>query len=231
MDILANIKIIEEKINNTCLKIGRDPQEIKLLAVTKTQSVEIIDSALESGITCIGENKIQEAEIKLPQIKNKYSEFHYIGHLQSNKIKKLMTLKPDLIHSIDSISTLSKLNEHLKKENRTQKILVQVNTSGEQSKFGLKPESVKEFILQAKNFNNIQIKGLMTIGMFTENLDLVRACFKTLRELFFEIKNYESDNIEMKYLSMGMTNDYVAAIEEGANILRIGSAIFGSRKY
>jgi len=231
MNIRNNIEYINDIIQNTCKKTGRDPQEIKLLAVTKTQPVTVIEKALEAGISCIGENKIQEAETKLSLLKDKYSEFHFIGHLQSNKIKKLISLKPSLIQSLDSLLTIRKLNDHLIKENIIQDILIQVNTSGEESKFGIEPDEVIKFISQTEIFQNIRIKGLMTIGMFTSDRELVRGCFRSLKRLFEELKNCNLGNVEMEYLSMGMTNDYIIAIEEGANILRIGSAIFGPRNY
>lgn len=229
MNISNNIKKINEKIQICCNKLGMDPNEIKLLAVTKTQTAETIDRSLRSGISFIGENKVQEAVNKLPNLQEKYSEFHFIGHLQSNKIKKLIALRPDLIHSIDSLSTLKKLNDHLIELDLTQDILIQVNTSGEDNKSGLAPESVLAFLKNVQPFNNVKIRGLMTIGMFTDDTEKIRSCFKKLRELFDSVKLLDLKNVKMEFLSMGMTNDFEIGIEEGANIVRIGSAIFGSR--
>ncbi|KQC03896.1 MAG: hypothetical protein APR54_02225 [Candidatus Cloacimonas sp. SDB] len=229
MNFKKNYDAIKNRIKYTCESIGRDPTEVQILAVTKTVSVENIDLALKSGISLIGENKVQEAEAKLPLLQEKYREFHFIGHLQSNKINKLLPLKPDLIHSIDSLSTLKKLNHRLQELSRIQDVLLQVNTSGEYSKFGITPEETESFLKQSQEFEHIRIKGLMTIGMFTTDVAVIRKCFRTLYELFHEIKTIDLANSEMKYLSMGMSNDYEIAIEEGANILRIGTAIFGTR--
>jgi len=229
MNFKKNYDAIKNRIKSTCARIGRDPAEINILAVTKTVSVENIDLALKSGISLIGENKVQEAEAKLPLLQEKYREFHFIGHLQSNKINKLLLLEPDLIHSIDSLSTVKKLNRSLMELNRTQNILIQVNTSGEHSKFGVAPEETLPFLKQCEEFEHIRIMGLMTIGMFTADVAVIRKCFRRLFELFHEIKTIDLINSEMKYLSMGMSNDYEIAIEEGSHILRIGTAIFGRR--
>ena len=231
MSLYKNIEIIRERINKAAIKANRDPIDIKLLAVTKTISIEIIDEALSNNIEFIGENKVQEAVDKIPFLKGKFKEFHFIGHLQSNKINKLMKLKPNLIHSIDKFSTANKLNNYLKEYSITQDILIEVNTSGEENKFGITPDETIPLVKAISKLENIKIKGLMTVGIFTSNEKLVRDCFIKLRKLFNEIKTAEIPNVEMKYLSMGMTNDFEIAIEEGANILRLGTAIFGARNY
>jgi pyridoxal phosphate enzyme (YggS family) len=231
MSIANNIKKLNRRIEAAAQRSGRDPTDVKLLVVTKTHSVATIETALRCGIEYISENRVQEAENKIPFIKDKFKEFHFIGHLQSNKIKKLMTLNPTLIHSIDKFSTVQKLNDHLSQLQKKQDILIQINTSGEESKFGIKPDTAIDFIHQVSKLPNLNIKGLMTIGMFIADEDIIRKCFLTLRELFEKIKLEKIPNVEMKYLSMGMTNDFEIAIEEGANIIRIGSAIFGQRNY
>ncbi len=231
MSIAENIKNLNRQIEAAAQRSGRDPSEIKLLVVTKTHPVKTIETALRCGIKYISENRVQEAESKIPFIKEHFEEFHFIGHLQSNKIKKLMKLNPALIHSIDKISTAQKLNDHLSQLQKKQDILIQVNTSGEESKFGIEPNTTIDFIHQVSKLPNLNIKGLMTIGMFIADEDVIRKCFRTLRELFEKIKLERIPNVEMKYLSMGMTNDFEIAIEEGANIIRIGSAIFGQRNY
>jgi pyridoxal phosphate enzyme (YggS family) len=231
MSIAENIEKLNKRIENTAEKVKRDPSEIKLLAVTKTHSVSIIEEALAHGIEYIGENRIQEAEEKISFLKDKIREFHFIGHLQSNKIKKLMKLKPALIHSIDKLSTACKLNEHLDELQKKQDILIQVNTSAEISKFGIDPDDTTSFIREVAKLENLQIMGLMTIGMFTSDETIIRKCFQTLRRLFEEIKRENIPGVKMKFLSMGMTDDFEIAIEEGANIIRIGSAIFGARNY
>ena len=231
MSIAENIEKLNKRIENTAGKVKRDPSEIKLLAATKTHPIPIIEEALKHGIEYIGENRIQEAEEKIPFLKNKIQEFHFIGHLQSNKIKKLMKLEPALIHSIDKLTTARKLNEHLGELQKKQDILIQVNTSAEISKFGIDPQETMPFVREIAKLENLQIMGLMTIGMFTSDETIIRKCFQTLRSLFEEIKRENIPGVKMKFLSMGMTDDFEIAIEEGANIIRIGSAIFGARNY
>jgi PLP dependent protein len=231
MNLIKNKETILDHIETVCKRTGRDPGKIHLLAVTKTRLVEEIETALKAGISLIGENKVQEAEQKLPLIKGSYSEFHFIGHLQTNKVKKLLTLKPALIHSIDSIRTLKKINDLLAGTDRKQKVLIQVNTSGEISKSGIQPAELQEFLNRSQSFSNIRIRGLMTIGTFTSDQVLIRSCFKKLNELFNEVRSMKLENCKMQYLSMGMSGDYEIAIEEGGNILRIGSALFGPRYY
>ena len=231
MVLSRNIEIVREKINIAAAKANRDPKDIKLLAVTKTRTIQAIEEALSYNIKFIGENKVQEAEDKIPSLKGKFKEFHFIGHLQSNKINKLMKLKPTLIHSIDKFSTANKLNNYLKQNSIIQDVLIEVNTSGEESKFGVTPEDTLTFVKSVSQLGNINIKGLMTISMFTHDEEIVRSSFSKLRELFNEIKMLKISNTQMKFLSMGMTNDFEIAIEEGANIIRIGTAIFGARNY
>ncbi|MDP8201332.1 MAG: YggS family pyridoxal phosphate-dependent enzyme [Candidatus Tenebribacter burtonii] len=231
MALSKNIELIRERINKAAIKANRDSKDIKLLTVTKTRSIETIEEALSYNIEFIGENKVQEAEDKIPFLKGKFKEFHFIGHLQSNKINKLMKLKPTLIHSIDKYSTAKKLNNFLKQHSMTQDVLIEVNTSNEESKFGATPNEVIRLIKSISQLENIKIKGLMTVGEFVADETVIRKCFIKLRELFNEIKTAEILNVEMKFLSMGMTNDFEIAIEEGANIIRIGTAIFGARNY
>jgi len=230
-NIKERIDKLRIQINVAAGLVGRNPEIIKLVAVTKTRTSETIDSALKSGIEFIGENKVQEAEQKLPLLKEKYREFHFVGHLQSNKIPKLMKLNPALIHSIDKFSTAEKLNEYLSKKDKNQDILIQVNTSEEQSKFGIHPDETLNFIKNISSLSHLKIRGLMTIGIFSDDEKKIRKCFQILRKIFEKIKAEKIPNVEMKYLSMGMTNDFEIAIQEGANIIRIGTAIFGTRNY
>lgn len=229
--IKENLEKLEKKIAAAAKKSGRTLAEVKLLVVTKTHPVELIRQALEAGAQNIGENKIQEAEAKIPQLQGEYAEFHFIGHLQSNKIKKLIPLRPELIHSIDKLSTARKLNNYLAKHNLQQNILIQVNCSGESSKFGIDPSELDDFLAEISKLTNLKIQGLMTIGLNSEDEAKVRAGFKLLKQLFKSVQTEKYPNVEMKYLSMGMTHDFVWAIEEGANLIRIGSAIFGARDY
>ncbi len=231
MSLYENIELIRERINKAALKANRDPKDIKLLAVTKTRSIEIIEEAISNNIEFIGENKVQEAENKIPSLEGKFKEFHFIGHLQSNKINKLIKLRPALIHSIDKYSTANKLNNYLTQHSIIQDVLIEVNTYGEENKFGTTPDETLPLIRSISQLENIKIKGLMTISMFTHDEKIIRGTFIKLRKLLNEIKTFEIPNVEMKFLSMGMTNDFEIAIEEGANIIRIGTAIFGPRIY
>jgi len=228
--IKKRIENINNKIRLAAQKSERDFSEIKLVLVTKRQPIERIYSALKNGIEYIGENRIQEIEEKLPLLKNKIKEFHFIGHLQSNKINKLLALRPKLIHSLDKYTTIEKMNNHLIELNLIQDILIQVNTSFEINKSGIEPDKTVDFCNSLIKFKNIRIKGLMTIGKLTDNRNEIRAGFKLLKELFDTLKDVTLENMEMKYLSMGMSSDFDIAIEEGANIIRIGSAILGARK-
>ena len=231
MSIAENLEKLNKRIEKAANKVKRNSSEIKLLAVTKTHSIPVIKEAITHGIKYIGENRVQEAEGKIPLLKDKIQEFHFIGHLQSNKIKKLMKLEPALIHSIDKLETAKKLNEYLGYLQREQDILIQINTSFEISKFGIYPDDAISFIRELVNLKNLRILGLMTIGMFTSDKTIIRKCFQTLHRLFEEVKRENIPGVKMKYLSMGMTDDFEIAIEEGANIIRIGSAIFGARNY
>ena len=180
MLLSENVKEIRNRINKAALQINSNPDDIKLLAVTKTRSTETIEEALLSDLEFIGENKIQEAAEKIPYLKEKFKEFHFIGHLQSNKINKLMKLKPDLIHSIEKYSTAEKLNNYLRKQSINQNVLIEVNTSGEESKFGLAPNETLPFVRKVSQLKNIRIKGLMTIGIYTSDEKLIRNCFNLL---------------------------------------------------
>lgn len=230
MNIKQNFEAITTKIEEAAKKAGVSPSSIKLLAVTKTHPVSVLDEAIAAGLTCIAENKVQELTTKIPQLTNKPEEIHFIGHLQSNKINKLLSVKPDLIHSIDKISTLKKLNTKLEEMGLNQDILIQVNTSNEDSKSGINPNEFMDFIEQAKQFKCIKIKGLMTIGALTTDEEKIRNCFKLLKQL--QLKAIEKyTDIDFGILSMGMSHDFEIAIEEGANMLRVGSLLFGNRFY
>lgn len=231
MHIEDRIQEIRQRIATAAEQCGRSLDDVSLIAVTKTHPAEMIDQALATGIRRIGENKIQEAEQKLPLLTQPYDEFHFIGHLQSNKIKKLMPLKPALIHSIDSFSTAKKLDAWCQQHEHHQDILLQVNTSAEESKWGVEPAALPELCAQVANLPYLHIQGLMTIGIFSDDETAVRTCFKLLRSLRDELQKTAPAHVSMHHLSMGMTNDFEIAIQEGATLVRIGSAIFGSRSY
>ncbi len=229
-DIVANLEGVWNRIGAAAARVDRDPAEITLIAVTKTHPVDAIEQAFQAGIRHFAENKVQEAMRKLPFLGKTYDGFHFIGHLQSNKINQLISLDPILVQSIDSYYIAEKLDSTLKRYNRNMDILIQVNTSREDSKSGINIEEAIQLVEQVSMLKALHIKGLMTIGKYYIDSELCRPNFRTLKQIFDEIKALDLPGVEMKHLSMGMTDDYEIAIEEGANMLRIGSAIFGSRK-
>lgn len=207
-------------------------RDIKIVAVSKTHPIEAIINALRVGITEIGENYVQEMKAKYEQIiKLGYQQpnWHFIGHLQTNKVKYI-TPFVSMIHSVDSVHLAQEIEKQASKHNRTIDVLVQVNTSGELSKFGCEPEEVLKIIGEIKRFPHLKIKGLMTIGSFSSDEQVIRSEFRLLAKLLDEAKR-SFPELNLCELSMGMTNDYLIAVEEGATILRIGTAIFGERHY
>jgi len=226
--IERNIKNVKENIAKAAEKAGKNPEEITLVAVSKTVEPERIREALRHGIEIIGENRIQEAEEKFKKIPEK-SEKHLVGHLQTNKAKKAVELF-DMIQSVDSLRLAEEISKRARQKNKIMDVLVEVNTSAESTKYGLEPDGVMDFMKQISNLEGIKVKGLMTIGLFSSDMEKVRPCFIRLKKIFDELKEKEIPGIEMKYLSMGMTQDYEVAIEEGANMVRIGTAIFGKRE-
>jgi len=229
--IVENVKAVQASLKEKLAQTGRETDEVLVVAVTKTHPVETIESALRAGIRHFGENKVQEARRKLPFITEPYEGFHYIGRLQTNKINALLELEPILIHSIDSLNLAVNLNKRCETRGRVQDILVQVNTTGEQSKSGCEPGETIELVQQISALPNLRVKGLMTIGLMSDDAEKTRPSFKLLKELFDELKNKENAGYEMRWLSMGMSGDYLTAIEEGANIIRLGSVLFGERDY
>ena len=200
-----------------------------LIAVTKTIGVETINKAIELGITDIGENKVQELEKKIEEIGDNVN-YHLIGHLQTNKVRNIID-KVKLIHSLDRMSLVKELDKRAKMNDLVINTLIQVNVAEEESKFGLKVNQVLPFVEEVLKFENIRIKGLMTIAPYTDDKILLRNVFRTMYSLKEEISKSNYESLSMDYLSMGMTNDYEMAIEEGSNMIRVGSGIFGDRNY
>jgi pyridoxal phosphate enzyme (YggS family) len=227
--IKANIDAIRDEIKKVCLKSGRNPDEITIIAVTKTIEPERINLAVDCGATNLGENKVQEIMDKYDAV-NKNVKWHLIGHLQTNKVKYIID-KVGLIHSIDSVKLAEEISRRAEKDNLIKDVLVQVNVAKEETKFGIDIEETIDFVKSISVFDNIRIKGLMTIAPYSEDPEGVRPVFRRLKEKFDELAKMNISNTEMKYLSMGMSNDYKIAIEEGANMVRIGTAIFGKRNY
>ncbi len=229
--ITENISKIRVKIENACKHSNRNPEEIKLLLATKTVSSERIKEAFNCGETLIAENKVQEIKQKFNDLNEFSFEQHFIGHLQTNKIKDVLKYNVSCIQTIDRIGLVEKLHKRLLLANKTIDVLIQVNTSNETSKFGVKPDEAVAFIKQVSQFGTLMIKGLMTIGLFSSDPEKVRMCFRLLKSIQREVIEKQIPNVEMEELSMGMSGDLEIAIEEGATIIRVGTAIFGERQY
>ena len=226
--VTENLKIVENKISAAAEKSGRKRSDVLLVAVTKTHPPEMINEAIKAGVTDIGENKPQE-------IRDKYDDvlkvnWHMIGHLQTNKVKYVVG-KCVLIHSVDSVKLAEEIDRQAQKMGIVQDILIEVNISGEETKSGINPEKIYEMLDIIKDFQNIRVRGLMTIAPKTDNSITSKLHFDNIHKLFVDIRQKKYDNISMDYLSMGMSGDYEQAIECGANIVRVGSAIFGARNY
>lgn len=226
--IFDNVRKIKQKIREVCLKTGRNPEDVTIVAVTKTVPVERIIEVVKAGIYDIGENKVQELLEKRKSIDN--VRWHFVGHLQTNKVKYIVDFV-HLIHSVDSFKLALEIDKRAKRINRVVDVLIEVNTSGELTKYGVEPEEALNLVRQiSENCEYVRVKGLMTVAAYLPNPEDVRPMFRTLRELRDEISKFNLRNVEMRHLSMGMSNDYEVAVEEGATIVRIGTAIFGPRK-
>ena len=229
--IKENIFNIRKEIEYTAKNCGRNPEDIKLIAVTKTVDSEKVEEAIETaGIDCAGENKPQEL-VKKYEVLGDRLQWHLIGTLQKNKVKYIID-KATMIHSLDKISLAEEIQKRAESIDRVMDCLVQVNISGEESKHGTTPEEAAELIKWvSENCENIRIKGLMTMAPFDASEDEIRGIFRGLKDLSVKIDEMKLKNVEMKEFSMGMTNDYKIAIEEGATMIRVGTAIFGKRNY
>ncbi len=229
LTIEKNKRDIQSRIEKAAQKSGRGLDEIKLVVVTKTVEPERINEAIRCGIDTIGENRVQEAEAKFKQI-TEMVEKHLVGHLQTNKAKKAIELF-DFIQSVDSARIAEEISRWALEKGKVMDVLVEVNTSEEETKFGVEPEQTLSLIETISKLEGIKIKGLMTIGLFSDDPEDTRPCFKKLKILFEEIKSADVPEAEMRYLSMGMTSDFEVAIEEGSNMVRVGTGIFGARRY
>ena len=227
--VAENYRYVLKKVEEACVRSGRDPKDVTLIAVSKTKPVEDLKEAYQLGIRTFGENKVQELTEKY-EVLPKDIHWHMIGHMQRNKVKYIID-KVDLIHSVDSIRLAETIDKEAQKHDLIANILVEVNVAKEESKFGLMPEEVPAFVEQISKFSHIRVKGLMTIAPFVENPEDNRPVFAHLRKLSVDIAKKNIDNITMSILSMGMTNDYQVAIEEGATMVRVGTGIFGARDY
>jgi len=228
-DILANIQTIRERIAAAARRIHRSADAVKLLAVTKTVPPAAIRTAMEAGITDFGENYVQEAREKIAAIEQN-ARWHMIGHLQTNKAKYAVNLF-DYIHSVDRLELAAELNKRLEKAGRKMNILIEVNVSGEETKNGVPADRAMDLVKSIAPLKHLSVKGLMTMAPYSDNPENARPCFAALKNLQQDIIREGIDGIAMEELSMGMTDDFEIAIEEGATIVRIGRAIFGERNY
>lgn len=229
VNIAENIKNVQARIKEACLRSGRKLSDVTLIAVSKTKPVSMIRECIENGITVFGENKAQELTSKLEQIEIPL-DWHFIGHLQRNKVKYIVG-NTKLIHSVDSVRLAEAIDSEAEKKNITCDILAEVNVAGEESKFGLAKDEVYNFVSEISGLKHIKLRGLMTIAPYVDNSEENRLYFRFLRNLLIDINNKNIDNISMDILSMGMTGDYEVAIEEGATMVRVGTGIFGDRHY
>ena len=227
--IQENIKLVEENIKKACEEVGRDVNEVTLIAVSKTKPYTAIEEAVPTGVKDYGENKVQELCDKY-EILPKDIKWHMIGHLQRNKVKYLVG-KASLIHSVDSIRLAEQIEKEYAKADEIANILIEVNMAQEESKFGITSEETEQLVREIAKFPHIRIKGLMTIAPYTDNPESNRVYFRNMKKLSVDIENKNIDNVSMSVLSMGMTGDYQVAVEEGATLVRVGTGIFGERNY
>ena len=224
-----NLQEVEKRIAAACMRAGRRREDVTLIAVSKTKPVDMLREAYDLGIRVFGENKVQELTEKYDRLPEDI-RWHMIGHLQTNKVKYIVG-KTELIHSVDSLKLAEMIEKESQKHGCVTDILVEVNVAEEESKFGLRMEEVIPFIEKIVQYPHINVRGLMTIAPFVENPEENRTIFADLHKLYVDIKEKNIDNGTVSILSMGMTNDYEVAIEEGATMVRIGTGIFGARDY
>lgn len=225
MDSLDKVR---QNISAAAERSGRKAEDITLIAVTKTHGVDVINEAIDCGVTDIGENKVQEIMEKYDKVKP--VRWHLIGHLQTNKVKYIID-KVYMIHSVDSIKLMDEIERQAEKHGVEMKILIQINISGEETKFGIKPEETESMLLHAAKLKHVKVCGLMTIAPKINSNMSNRLHFDNIRKIYIDILQKKYDNVIMEYLSMGMSSDYETAIEAGSNMVRVGSAIFGARNY
>lgn len=229
MSIKSNIEYIQELKGNAAVKSGRKPEDVLLVAVTKLHSPDEMNEAIDAGITDIGENKVQEILDKYDRVKP--VRWHLIGHLQTNKVKYIID-KVSMIHSVDSMKLAKEIDKRAAQHDLIMDILVQVNSAEEESKFGITTAETDQLIEDiAQQCPNIRIKGLMCIAPFEDDPEDVREYFAEVKQIYDKYVNRKTERVDFEYLSMGMTHDFAVAIEEGSNLIRVGTAIFGYRDY
>ena len=228
--IEENLKIIRNDLAEAAIKSGRSPEDVALMAVTKTVEPKFINKAIACGVNLIGENKVQELLLKEPELNLADCKAHLIGHLQSNKVKKIVG-KVDTIQSVDTVSIAAEIGKRSVQQGVTTKVLLEVNAGSEESKFGFSYDELFEKACEIAEIEGVAVNGLMCVAPICEKESEIRAVFSNMRRIFIDIGSKKIDNVNMNVLSMGMSGDYESAILEGANLVRIGSAIFGARIY
>lgn len=229
--LISNLNQVKENIKKAAAKADRDFNEVKLLAVSKNQNLDDIKIFNEAGVRFFGENRVQELEEKDEKLKkeNIKLDWHFIGHLQRNKVKYLMRMDNcQMIESIDSLRLAKEVNKRAAKNDRIIPVLVEINAAGDENKFGITPDKAESFLKKIINFDNLKIEGLMTVLPYLDDSKKLRNYFKEMKKLFDQLSK---NVIQLNELSMGMTNDYQIAVEEGATIVRVGTALFGEREY
>ena len=227
--LARNLQQVNTNIERACAAAGRTPDEVTLVAVSKTKPVSMLQEAYDAGARVFGENKVQEIMDKYDQLPSDI-QWHMIGHLQRNKVKYIID-KVAMIHSVDSFRLAQTIEQEAAKKNLVMPVLLEVNVAEEDTKFGLKVDEVLPLLEEISSFSHIQVKGLMTIAPFVENPEENRKVFRTLKKLSVDIGAKNINNVTMSVLSMGMTGDYQVAIEEGSTMVRVGTGIFGERNY
>ena len=227
--IRENLAEVRSNIAKACEKVGREPSEVTLLAVSKTKPIEMIREAMAAGQRAFGENYVQEIEEKYAVLGDS-ADWHMIGHLQRNKVKYIIG-KVSLIHSVDSLRLAEQIQKEAEKHSVTVRVLLEVNVANEESKWGFTPDETVEAVKAVAAMPNVHVCGLMTSAPITEDAESNRVYFRQLRKLFDDIKAMNIENVDMQVLSMGMTGDYTVAVEEGSTLVRVGTGIFGARDY
>jgi len=229
--LISNLNQVNENIKKAAAAADRDYKGVKLLTVSKNQDIESIKILNEAGVKFFGENRVQELEEKNDKLMSDNIEldWHFIGHLQRNKVKYLMRMENcKMIESIDSLRLAKEVNKRAKKNERKISVLIEINVAGDENKFGITPDRAEVFLRKIINFEHLKVEGLMTVLPYLDDTEKLRLYFKEMKKLFDQLSR---DVIQLKELSMGMTNDYQIAVEEGATIVRVGTAVFGERKY
>ena len=225
-----NLKKVREEIEEAAIKNGRNPKDIKLMAVTKTVCPEIINHAIACGVDLIGENKVQEVLIKKPELNLENCDLHLIGHLQSNKVKKIVG-EVSTIQSVDSFALACQISKRSIESSITTDILLEVNIGEDEAKFGYSAQETEDELMKIAELKGIRIKGLMTIAPNFKDSVKNESVFANMHKLFIDIRDKKLDNIKMDILSMGMSGDFKEAVAQGSTLVRVGSAIFGERHY